>query len=178
MKIAILGMGEGWDRGNAKDYDEMWAVSPLVLRRGDITKVFQIHNLDWSAADNAYLELKGDRENFWDSMEIINSQKIPIVLQAEHEFFPHGEIFPLDEMPALYFTSTFAYMMAYALYKRATQIDLYGVPLVLEGEYREQRSCLEFWIGFAAGRGVEVNIYGATILLSSIPYEGLYGYDW
>jgi hypothetical protein len=177
-KIAILGMGEGWDRGEKKDYDEIWAVSPLVCRRDDIDLVFQMHNLDWSAADNAYLELKGDRENFWDSIWIINEKKIRIMLQEEHEFFPDGEVFPLDEMPALYFTSTFAYMVAYAIYKGVEEIDIYGVPLVLEGEYREQRSCLEFWIGFAAGRGIKVNLYGTTILLSSIPYEGLYGYDW
>ena len=177
MKVAILGMGEGWDAAKKEDYDEIWGVSPLVLRRDDLDLAFQMHNLDWSAADG-YLELKGDIENFWDSINEINEKKIPIILQAEHEFFPHGTVFPLEEMPALYFTSTFAYMIAYALYKRIDEIDIYGVPLCLEGEYREQRSCLEFWIGFAAGRGTKVTVHGVTILLSAIPYEGLYGYDW
>jgi hypothetical protein len=172
-RVAILGMGEGWDAAKAEDFDEIWAVSPLVLRRDDIDLAFQMHNLDWSAADDAYLELKGDRESFWDSIEVINEKNIPIMLQTEHEFFPHGTVFPLDEMPAMYFTSTFAYMIAYV-----EKIDIFGVPLALEGEYREQRSCVEFWIGFAAGRGIRVTVNGVTILLSSIPYEGLYGYDF
>jgi len=177
-KVAILGMGEGWDAAKKEDYDEIWAVSPLVLRRDDIDLAFQMHNLDWSAAGEEYLKLRGDRESFWESIDVINEKKIPIMLQAEHVFYPDGIVFPLDEMPAIYFTSTFAYMLAYAIYLRVEEIDLFGIPLALEGEYREQRSCVEFWIGFAAGRGIRVTVHGVTILLSAIPYDGLYGYDY
>lgn len=178
MKIAIIGMASGWDTPKKKDYDELWAVSPVLTRRDDVDLVFQIHNLDWSADGNKYLKLKGDRENFREEIKIINDKKIPVMIQAKHKLYPHGVVFPLDEMPVRYFTSTFAYMLAYAIHKRVDEIGIYGVALSLKEEYREQRSCAEFWIGFAAGRGIEVNVYGESMLLSLVPHDGLYGYDW
>jgi len=69
-------MGEGWDAAKAEDYDEVWAVSPLVLRRDDIDLAFQMHNLDWSAAGEEYLKLRGDRESFWDSIDVINEFRV------------------------------------------------------------------------------------------------------
>ena len=86
--------------------------------------------------------------------------------------------FPMDEMPVKYFTSTIAYMVAYAVYKEATEIEMYGCPLLAKEEYNEQRPCIEFWIGYAMGKGIKVTVHKPTNILTAKPHMGLYGYEW
>lgn len=60
---------------------------------------------------------------------------------------------------SLYLTSSPAYMMSQAISEGATHIGVYGVDLAVDDhEYFWQRPCIEAWIGFAKGRGIEVTI--------------------
>ena len=71
-----------------------------------------------------------------------------------------------------YFTSSIAYMVAYALYTGAEAINIYGVDMEHDTEYKHQRPCLAYWVGYAKALGVKVNI---ETILNDQPY--LYGYD-
>jgi hypothetical protein len=61
---------------------------------------------------------------------------------------------------SLYLTSSPAYMMSHAmLIDGLTDIGLYGVDLSIDDhEYFWQRPCIEAWIGFAKGRGINIHI--------------------
>jgi hypothetical protein len=80
-----------------------------------------------------------------------------------------------------YFTSSFAYMMGVAMLegyekdkpdvKPFERIEIYGFEMADDLEYVKQKSCAEFWIGFAMGRGVDIYTPENCQLL----YSNLYG---
>lgn len=88
--------------------------------------------------------------------------------------------YPLDRVVAVttgrrYFTCTFSYQIALALADGFEAIGLWGVGLY-GGTARErtaERTCTEYWLGVAEGRGVTVV---ADSGLARQPY--LYGYDY
>lgn len=58
-----------------------------------------------------------------------------------------------------YLTSSSAYMMSQAILEGATDIAIYGVDMAVDDhEYFWQRSCMEAWIGFAKGKGINITI--------------------
>ena len=143
---------------------ETWGVNDLVLRR-DVKLVFQIHTIDKMTGD-----LPGK------TIEKVNRLGIPIIVSKPHKRLPTAIVFPYDEMPIKYFTNSIAYMIAYAIHKGATEIDMYGVALVVPEEYAYQRPCIEFWIGYALAKGIKVKVYGYTTIECFKNLE-LYGRD-
>jgi len=75
-----------------------------------------------------------------------------------------------------YFSCGVCYAIALAIYQRATRIDLWGMFIAATEEYAYQKPGIEFWIGVAIGRGIDVRIHGKSHLL--VNREGyLYGYN-
>lgn len=56
------------------------------------------------------------------------------------------------------FNCTLAFALALGIYQGYKVIDVYGVELANGGAYSKQSSDFAFWVGFAAGRGVTINI--------------------
>jgi len=85
-----------------------------------------------------------------------------------------------------YFNGTAAYAAAYAIFRGATKISLFGCDYSYENSHQAEkgRGCLEFWLGFAAARGIELGFADRTSLLDTIDEpadEGVlnvYGYDF
>lgn len=169
MKIIIIGKGPGWEFAPVEG--ETWGVNDLVLRR-PVKLAFEMHDID------SYLKLKLPYVNKEKEIEEVNRLGIPIITQEKHKLLPTSIPFPIDEMPFKYFTNSIAYMIAYAIYKKATEIELYGIALLFHEEYTRQRPCIEFWLGYARGKGIRVIVHGPTNIFSSEPYQGLYGYEW
>jgi len=64
-------------------------------------------------------------------------------------------------------------MMAVAILEGYDHIAIYGVDMhVDDDEYFWQRPCLETWIGFAKGRGIDVYIHPTSPVLKSHYVEG------
>lgn len=57
-----------------------------------------------------------------------------------------------------YYTSSIAYMIAYAISKDYEIINLYGIDMNAQDEYINQKACVLYWVGLARGLGIEVNI--------------------
>lgn len=139
---------------------EIWVLGNRVHRYLDkrITRIFEIH-------DN--LSEHGD-VGAYKSKLLQLSKKYSIIVGEEFldcgGTCPGVEIYPYKEVEKmyghLYLTSSPAYMIAYALLMSdVTDIAIYGVDLsVSDHEYFWQRPCVEAWIGFAKGRGVNVFI--------------------
>ena len=75
---------------------------------------------------------------------------------------PHPVRYPLERLRAVgfrdYYTATFCYQIALAILDGFEEIGLWGVSLHL-GTPRErllERACVDYWIGFAEGRGIKV----------------------
>ena len=66
-----------------------------------------------------------------------------------------------------YFTDTMCYMIAYAIDKGYRKIRLYGVDMMDRDEFKYEKYGIEYWIGFARGRGIEVTISEGSLLLQN-----------
>jgi hypothetical protein len=110
----------------------------------------------------------------------------PIYMLFKYNFVPDSIEYPLGDVTHVlfgnawrgkknlkYFTSSFAYMMALAIYEGFERIELYGFDMDMTQEYWQQRCCAEFWIGYALGKGIEIILPDRNRLLLGI----LYGYN-
>lgn len=160
MKVIIVAKGPGWEKAPMEG--ETWGLNNLVLKR-PVKLTFEIHDIE---------ELRHKRPG---EIEEINRLGIPVITRMKHDLLPNSIPFPLGKMPVQYFTNTIAYMIAYAVYKGATEIEMYGVALLLEYEYSDQRPCIEFWIGYAMGKGVKVTVHDPTTIGCFKSHQELYG---
>lgn len=157
MKVAIVGMAAGWSEAFATPSDvEVWGINDGYL----LWTPKQI------ARASRWFELHGDtpltrsrREpDHWDRLAALT---IPVYTFFDLPTVPTAIRFPLDAALSHgrdYFACTMAYQIALALAEGATMIGLYGIPLTGAREALVERPCVEWWLGYAAGKGVEVRI--------------------
>lgn len=101
--------------------------------------------------------------------------------------WPDAIILPLEQIILKfgdYFTCSFAYMIAYAMYLHAVDIaaggpgvgtiGLWGVDMSVGAEYSHQKPCAEYWIGMARGMGIEVYIAPESPICRT---NALYAFD-
>ena len=111
----------------------------------------------------------------------VNMRKVPFITQKQHPDIPLSVAFPLKEVfvkfGTLYFTNTICYMIAMAILEGVTSIELWGVVQGGYQEYLRERKGVEYWLGWAAGTGIKIDIRGITQLFSN-DFDGkLYGYN-
>lgn len=132
---------------------EIWVLGNRLDRfKGKrVTRIFEIHD-------------DIEKEGGLKYAEWLASHNLPVVVG---EKFPATAIniekFPFADAEKLightYLTSSSAYMMAKAILEGATHIGVYGVDMAVDDhEYFWQRPCMDGWIHFARGRGIEVTI--------------------
>lgn len=163
MKVIIIGKGPGWEKAPMEG--ETWGVNDFVLRR-PVKLTFEVHDIP------SMYKIRPKE------IEAINKLGIPVVTSMKHELLPTAIVFPLDEMPCKYFTNSIAIMVAYAVYVGATEIEMYGVALMTTKEYTKQRPCVEFWIGYAMGKGIKVTVHDPTTIEVFKPQYKPYGTIW
>jgi len=161
MKIVIIGKAPGWKK--APSEGETWGIHSLCLWR-PVSMVWDMHRTD---------EIKTEEQA--DIIKYVNDNKVPYMTLKKHKDIPTSIEFPLNEMPLIYSECSVAYMVWYAVHKGATQIDMYGVCLGLEEEYRDQRPSVEYWVGYARGKGITVIIHGKSAICRGS--QKLYGYN-
>lgn len=70
------------------------------------------------------------------------------------------ELFPMNEImarfPSTFYSNTIAYMIAMAIYQRYDTIYLYGIDMMTNSTYIQEKGGVEFWMGVALGQGIEV----------------------
>ncbi len=164
--VHIVGKGLGWEL--APKEGEIWGVNDLVRTR-DVTRVFHIHS-DW-LIDTPYNKK---------IIERINALKIPLMGMKKYPEVPTSVIYPIKEVTrrfgADYFTNSIDYMLAYALYVGMKEIRVYGVNMEQDTEYLWQKPGVEFWVGYAKGMGVKVELFGKHCLILLTRSGKLYGF--
>lgn len=151
------------------------------------TRWFQLHKSDDFMRDlNPHrMHERGYVRGHYDWLKTQHNK--PIYMQFVYSEIPDSKELPLVELystllPGLrrgneksvkYFTSTFAYMMALAIYEMFERIELYGFEMSGGDEFVPQKACAEFWIGYALGRGIEVVLPEG----SQLAWGPLYGFQ-
>lgn len=177
MKVAIVGGAPSSEMLAPFDDEswEVWVLGNRAQKYKRMSRVFEVHdNLqehgDVTTYKNYILELSKKHqiivgEKFFDDIEPINHNWVIFDYEAAEKLFG-----------SLYFTSSGAYMMAYAILQGATEIGIYGIDhSINDHEYFWQRPCMEAWIGFAKGRGIKVTIPEVSHIGKSKYIEGR---DW
>lgn len=162
--VAIIGTGTIW----ADVYPERYPDAELWVCNGALR-----HHLD---ADRLYY--MDDEHHFpkpWhDAVEAFREQG--------------GQVFNKDNYPLAatnglagrpYYTSTVAYMLAHACLEGVGRIIIHGI-YCLEGhpEYVTQKPCLDFWMGVARGKGIEVVTTAGSLVGQPMACQSArYGYE-
>lgn len=132
--VVILGTGFSLSKFETEEHNgsEIWTVGSafsMIDHLGVVTKYFCMHKDEQVSTD----------------VEIIDQSNYTL-----------EEI--ITKYNSRFFTNSISYMIAYAIYHGFKKIDLYGVDMDGNGEYSFERPSVTYWIGFARGLSIEVNI--------------------
>ena len=191
--VAILGLGPSvatyFDLvkrlGSRKAYsDEVWGINAL----GDIVQCDRVFHMDDVLVQERRAAAKPD-SNIAAMIEALRLHPGPVYTSVVRPGYPGFVAFPLAEvlsgrydntgMP--YFNSTAAYAVAFAIHIGVKKVSLFGIDYTLPNAHHAEkgRACVEFWLGIAAARGIEITVPERTSLLDACEPERelLYGYD-
>jgi hypothetical protein len=179
--VTLLGMAIS--RNLCPFTGEVWGVNngyrQAKAQGGHLDKLFLAHG---QVIDGA-----GDENFNWNEINATGIQVIGTHIVPElknYSPYPYEQI--VKEFGTDYFSDTICYMLAYAIYRGYDRIYMYGVDMMTTGEYWEEKGGVEYWIGFARGKGIEVitqkeselmktitgKPYGQPITLEDIDPEG------
>ncbi len=107
------------------------------------------------------------------------AKSIPVYLQQQPptDWPPNAQRFPIEQAEAEfgpYWASGPSYMVALAIMEGYSEIQVYGIHLATEQEYRDQRSNFEHMLGIARGRGIKVVMAESSPVLK---HGWRYGYE-
>ena len=172
MKITLLGKARGWMQAGRHNClpGEVWGLNVHCLMR-PYDKIFEIHDRANTGASHTPKEIL-------EIIETVNRRNIPFITLDPKEWpeIPSAVAFPLKEMPYLYFTSSFDYMIAYAIWYGATEIQMFGCKVIAGGSHEFARPNIEFWLGYAIAKGIKITIHPPSDLLK-LRNDKLYGYN-
>ena len=184
-KVAIVGGGPS--RRLAPFGDEtwdVWAFSSLRLKTPRVARWFEMH----APGDLATQLTRATpaRRSFREYARFLRELKCPIYMQRRLRALPHSVAYPLEAALAAFgrcFTSTVSYMIALAILEGYDVIGVWGVHLTARSVYSRQRPGVEYLLGVARRRGIEVVLPpGSPLRVPEepvLPYtDVLYGYDW
>lgn len=189
LHIAILGLGPSLDQyleitkrlgGRSRFCLETWTINAL----GNVFESDLVFHMD----DVRIQEIRAKAapaSNIAAMLGWLKTSKVPVVTSRKHPDYPSLVEFPLEDilnhLGHDYFNSTAAYAVAFAIHIGATKISLFGMDYTYPNAHDAEkgRACVEFWLGQAHARGIQINLPKTTTLLDSMyPRSSrLYGYD-
>lgn len=187
--VAILGLGPSLNTfvdiakqmGGVSAYcDEVWGVNAL----GDVFACNRIFHMDDVRVQEARAKAK-PQSNIAYMMNWLKQHPGPIYTSHLDPAYPGLVRFPLEEIVfALrqpYFNNTVAYAVAFAIYHKVARISVYGCDYSYANSHHAERgrACLEFWLGQAAARGMQITLPRTTSLMDAIDGDDarFYGFD-
>jgi SAM-dependent methyltransferase len=192
--VAIIGLGPSCAAffelakglGGASAYcDEVWGINAI----GDVIKCDRIFHMDDVLVQEARAKERPG-SNIAAMVKWLKTHPGPVYTSRVRPGYPGLVAFPLEDVlngghdsngGAPYFNSTAAYAVAYAVHIGVKRISLFGIDYTLPNAHKAEqgRACVEFWLGIAAARGIEITVPEQSSLLDACAPEAerLYGYD-
>jgi len=84
----------------------------------------------------------------------------------------------IEEFGVAFFTNNISYMIPLAIMQGPKNIFLFGVDMYFgtKGEYmRNEKGCIEFWLGVATGRKIQIHLPAESTLLKRKGRSNFYG---
>jgi hypothetical protein len=155
MKIAILGSHPASNMlaPFADVTWEIWSCSPQNFQLPRIDAWFELHSLDrkFCPGNEPYVAVL---------------QRHPrVYIAVPDPRLPNGIVFPKDAVVEKYphyhqtfFSSSPAWMMAFAIEQKPDEIGLWGIDMAAGDEYEYQRPGIHYWMGIAEDMGIKVTV--------------------
>lgn len=172
--IFILGRGQSLIRCPAKkpEKTEYWGCNN-VYRARELDRLFIMHDL-YTTQFNRDKEL----------IKNINKKDFPVYTLGKYEEIKNNILYPMQEVIREFKTGFFlnnaSYMLASAIMQRPKNLLLFGVDMFFNTgtEYmRNEKGCLEFWLGVATGKGIKFKVTKESTLLKRFRRNTFYGMD-
>lgn len=188
--VSILGLGPSINQyveltkrlgGRRKLTDQVWSINAL----GDVFASDVVFHMD----DVRIQQIRADarpESNIAALLAWLKTYKGRVITSRAHPDYPVLEAFPLEEVVNelggnIYFNSTAAYAVAYAIWLGVKKIYLFGMDFTYPNAHDAEkgRACVEFWVGYAMARGVKVSMPQTSSLLDACysTQDRFYGYD-
>jgi SAM-dependent methyltransferase len=192
--VVIVGLGPSAEQymdlckrlgGRHRFADEVWAINAL----GDVLACDLIFHMDDVRVQAARAKDAPD-SNIAAMVKWLKTHPGPIITSRAHPDYPGLVEFPLEDvindLGFAYFNGTAAYAAAYAIHLGVKKISFFGCDYTMANAHHAEkgRACLEFWMGVAAARGIELGFADRTSLMDTCddpadPGEiRPYGYDY
>ena len=157
MKVAIVGLSAS-THDEAPWGDPTWQKWGLPWDEGywvRMDRMFEMHDMrlllsEHSKRPKGYLERLKECQPY---------------MQTDSEY---GKRYPFEEVAqttGYYWNSSIAYALAMAIHEGAEEIGLWGVDMKGDDEYGYQKPNVEYLIGLARGKGIEVHVPEKSPLL-------------
>ena len=187
--VVILGMGpslEGYvdlaKRMGARRAlaDEVWGINAVA----DVVNCDRVFHMD----DVRIQEIRAaarPQSNIAQMLPWLRRHPGPIYTSRTHPDYPGLVEFPLQDVinscGFAYFNSTAAYAVAYAVHIGVRQISMFGFDFTYPNAHDAEkgRACVEFHLGIAKARGIEIGFPANTSLMDACAplWQRVYGYD-
>lgn len=186
--VAILGLGPSLNAythvvkcagSRQKLFDEVWAINAL----GGLFKCDLIFHMDDVRINQARADADPDGHVaammswLYDQPAVMTSIAPPD--RPNFIEFPLADV--INNLHFSYFNSTAAYAVAFAIHIGVKKISLFGIDYTHKNAHHAEkgRACVEFYLGMAAARGIQVAIAGGSTLMDTNvdQSERYYGYD-
>ena len=187
MHVAIVAMGPSADAyarhcamagSRLSNVDETWTLNAF----GSIFHADRIFHMDDVRIQE--IRARGGNVQIANMLKWMKIHPGPIYTSRVHPDYPGLVEFPLEDvlnstgnMP--YFNSTPAFAVGLAIHLKVDRISMYGTDYTFNDKYQAERgrSCIEYWLGRAEERGIDICVPGETALLDTNRSDKLYGYD-
>jgi len=167
-KIAIIGYTDSrFDAPYAEDGWEMWGLNNLHVQTppeqmAKFTRWYDLHDRATITSDEAHVAF-------------LKNTELPVYTWTANPEWPTSLSYPREEIIeefGRYFTNSISWMIAHAILEGATTIGVWGVDMAQSTEYAAQRPSCEYFLGLAAGLGVEIIIAETSDLLKTAVLYG------
>lgn len=149
MRIAIIGGKVEQRYFDRSKYDQVWMLNGQWLSRpwAMPTHGFNLHPIKL---------LKKYRYQFDNEIGWANANPDRFITMDRWPGVKKPNVLDFKKLGS-YHCGSFDWMVAYATTLKPKSISLHGIGLCLEaGEPISARACLEYWCGFARGKGIDI----------------------
>jgi hypothetical protein len=158
MKLAIVGTEEHTRH-----------LAPFDNPEYDIWVFNEAANAEWCKRWDACFQLHKTYKSknlkdpkHWEWLQQAHGK--PIYMHEVNPLVSDSVKYPLEEIRNSLnyknnFRMTLAYAIALAIYLDYESIDIWGVELENSAEYRSQQNNFAFWVGYAEGNGIPINLH-------------------
>jgi hypothetical protein len=189
--VAILGLGPSLQHyveivkrlGNRRKLsDETWGINAV----GGVIQCDRVFHMDSVAIQEARAAEKPE-SNIAAMLDWMRTHPGPIYTSIIPDAYRYPGLveFPLQDVinscTTSYFNGTAAYAVAFAIHLGVKRISLFGCDFTYSSSHHSEqgRGCVEFWLGVAWARGIDITLPDVTSLMDACepPERKFYGYD-